>query len=137
MSIFSTSIIRYLTKTCHPSISWHAVLPILLASRDFGIPLLEAITSGIPTIGCTGSCLEEAGGPGGIYVNPDDAQSMAEAIVRTCTDEQLRQDMIKAGKTYALNFTDEKLACDLMNTYEKVIRGHLQKRVDAGDPNYV
>lgn len=99
--------------------------------------MLEAITSGIPTIGCTGSCLEEAGGPGGIYVNPDDAQSMAEAIVRTCTDEQLRQDMIKAGKTYALNFTDEKLACDLMNTYEKVIRGHLQKRVDAGDPNYV
>ena len=37
-----------------------------------------------------------------------------------CTDEQLRQDMIKAGKTYALNFTDEKLACDLMNTYEKL-----------------
>ena len=88
--------------------------------EGFGIPLLEAITSGIPTIGCTGSCLEEAGGPGGIYVNPDDAQSMAEAIVRTCTDEQLRQDMIKAGKTYALNFTDEKLACDLMNTYEKL-----------------
>ena len=88
--------------------------------EGFGIPLLEAITSGIPTIGCTGSCLEEAGGPGGIYVNPDDAQSMAEAIVRTCTDEQLRQDMIKAGKAYALNFTDEKLACDLMNTYEKL-----------------
>ena len=88
--------------------------------EGFGIPLLEAITSGIPTIGCTGSCLEEAGGPGGIYVNPDDAQSMAEAIVRTCTDEQLRKDMIKAGKTYALNFTDEKLACDLMNTYEKL-----------------
>ena len=43
-----------------------------------------------------------------------------QAIVRTCTDEQLRQDMIKAGKTYALNFTDEKLACDLMNTYEKL-----------------
>ena len=53
-------------------------------------------------------------------MNPDDAQSMAEAIVRTCTDEQLRQDMIKASKTYALNFTDEKLACDLMNTYEKL-----------------
>ncbi len=45
--------------------------------------------------------------------------------------------MIKAGKTYALNFTrDEKLACDLMNTYEKLL-GDLQKRVDAGDPNYV
>lgn len=34
----STSIIRYLTKTCHPSISWHAVLPILLASRVSASP---------------------------------------------------------------------------------------------------
>lgn len=88
--------------------------------EGFGIPLLEAITSGVPAIGCTGSCLEEAGGPGGIYVAPDDAKGMADAIVRTCHDEQLRQEMIKAGKAYALNFTDEKLACDLMSTYEKL-----------------
>lgn len=89
--------------------------------EGFGIPLLEAITSGVPAIGCTGSCLEEAGGPGGIYVDPDDAQGMADAIVRTCTNEQVRQNMIKAGKAYALNFTDEKLAHDVWKTYERVI----------------
>lgn len=88
--------------------------------EGFGIPLLEAISSGVPAIGCTGSCLEEAGGPNSIYVNPDDAQGMADAILRTCTDEDLRQHMISEGKKYALNFSDEKLSHDLMRVYENL-----------------
>lgn len=88
--------------------------------EGFGIPLLEAISSGVPAIGCTGSCLEEAGGPNSIYVNPDDAKGMADAILRTCTDEPLRQYMISEGKKYALNFSDEKLSHDLMKVYENL-----------------
>lgn len=88
--------------------------------EGFGIPLLEAISSGVPAIGCTGSCLEEAGGPNSIYVNPDDAKGMADAILRTCTDEPLRQHMINEGKKYALNFSDEKLSHDLMKVYESL-----------------
>ena len=88
--------------------------------EGFGIPLLEAISSGVPAIGCTGSCLEEAGGPNSIYVNPDDAKGMADAILRTCTDEDLRQHMISEGKKYALNFSDEKLSHDLMRVYENL-----------------
>lgn len=88
--------------------------------EGFGIPLLEAISSGVPAIGCTGSCLEEAGGPNSIYVNPDDAKGMADAILRTCTDETLRQHMISEGKKYALNFSDEKLSNDLMKVYENL-----------------
>lgn len=88
--------------------------------EGFGIPLLEAISSGVPAIGCTGSCLEEAGGPYSIYVNPDDAKGMADAILRTCTDETLRQHMISEGKKYALNFSDEKLSNDLMKVYENL-----------------
>lgn len=88
--------------------------------EGFGIPLLEAISSGVPAIGCTGSCLEEAGGPNSIYVNPDDAKGMADAILRTCTDDPLRQHMISEGKKYALNFSDEKLSNDLMKVYENL-----------------
>lgn len=88
--------------------------------EGFGIPLLEAISSGVPAIGCTGSCLEEAGGPNSIYVNSDDAKGMADAILRTCTDETLRQHMISEGKKYALNFSDEKLSNDLMKVYENL-----------------
>ena len=76
--------------------------------EGFGIPLLEAISSGVPAIGCTGSCLA------------DDAKGMANAILRTCTDEPLRQHMISEGKKYALNFSDEKLSHDLMKVYENL-----------------
>lgn len=89
--------------------------------EGFGIPLLEAITSGLPAIGCTGSCLEEAGGPDSIYVQPDDEQAMADAIISTCDDESLRQRMIAKGKEYALQFTDERLCRGLMDTYQKVM----------------
>lgn len=88
--------------------------------EGFGIPLLEAITSGTPAIGCTGSCLEEAGGPGSIYVDPDNAEAMAQVVSRVLTDEDLRRRMIADGKEYARGFTDERLSEALMEVYKKL-----------------
>ncbi len=89
--------------------------------EGFGVPMLEAITSGVPAIGCTGSCLEEAGGPGCIYVSPDDAHALGESVARLLRDGAMRRDMIEKGRGYALNFTDEKLSRDLMNVYGKAM----------------
>ena len=90
--------------------------------EGFGIPMLEAVTSGVPAIGCTGSCLEEAGGAGALYVDPDDAAAMADAIDAACNDEPLRQRMIAEGRTHAALFDDRKLAESLMATYRKALR---------------
>jgi len=89
--------------------------------EGFGIPLLEAVSGGVPAIGCTGSCLEEAGGPGGIYVDPDDAEAMAESIMRVCDDPDLAQRMRNAGFDYALRFGDEAIAAQLMEVYDSVL----------------
>lgn len=85
--------------------------------EGFGIPLLEAISAGVPAIGCTGSCLEEAGGPDSIYVNPDDHRAMAEAILRVADDPVLRKTMTDRGKAYAQRFSDESLARQLHDIY--------------------
>ncbi len=90
--------------------------------EGFGIPLLEALNSGVPVIGCTGSCLEEAGGEGSIYVNPDDADGMADAVERVLTDDGLRQRMIADGREYAKRFSDERLCKELMAVYEKTLK---------------
>lgn len=89
--------------------------------EGFGIPLLEAVSGGVPAIGCTGSCLEEAGGPGCIYVDPDDATGMAEAIRSVWTDDGLRRRMREEGLKHAERFSDNRLCRDLYAVYEKVM----------------
>ncbi len=90
--------------------------------EGFGIPLLEALNSGVPVIGCTGSCLEEAGGEVSIYVDPDDADGMANAVERVLADEDLRQRMVAAGREHAKRFSDETLCADLIAVYEKAMK---------------
>ena len=48
--------------------------------EGFGIPIVEALSAGVPVIASTGSCLEEAGGEHSIYVDPDDVEGMANAM---------------------------------------------------------
>lgn len=90
--------------------------------EGFGIPMLEAISSGLPAIGCTGSCLEEAGGPHCIYVDPDDAQAMSAALCRVVSDKELRETMIREGYKYARNFTDEVLAGKVHEVYSTIFQ---------------
>lgn len=89
--------------------------------EGFGIPMLEALCSGVPAIGCTGSCLEEAGGPSSLYVDPDDAQGLAKAIDSILTDVALRTRMVNDGYAYAHRFETETLSEQLLSLYEEVI----------------
>ncbi len=99
--------------------AWAFVYPSVV--EGFGIPLLEAITSEIPAIGCTGSCLEEAGGPESLYVSPDRPGELADAMLRVWNDSDLRERMIKAGREYARQFSDEVLSDQLMEVYRRAL----------------
>ena len=103
----------------HLPVLYHLATAFVYPSRieGFGIPLLEAITASLPAIGCTGSCLEEAGGEGCLYVHPDDAQGMADAIRRVMDDETLRAKMIVRGQQHARQFDEEVLCRELMRVY--------------------
>lgn len=87
--------------------------------EGFGIPLLEALNSGVPAIGAHGSCLEEAGGPASLYVAPDDDEALADAIRRTYEDEALRKQMISEGREYAKRFEPEVIARQMLEVYQK------------------
>lgn len=86
--------------------------------EGFGIPVLEALNSRVPVVAATGSCLEEAGGPASLYVNPDDETDLAEKINRVLSDNTLAQNMITQGLQHTANFNDEKLAAQLMTVYK-------------------
>jgi glycosyltransferase involved in cell wall biosynthesis len=89
--------------------------------EGFGIPVLEALNSGVPVVAAKGSCLEEAGGKGSLYVSPDDHQALAESINLILANDALKQRMIDEGLEHANNFEDKKLADQLMNLYQATL----------------
>ena len=86
--------------------------------EGFGIPILEALHSGIPVVAATGSCLEEAGGEHSLYVRPHDVEGLAAAIART-QEPSLRATMIEEGLKWAQRFTEEQMARETMECYRK------------------
>lgn len=88
--------------------------------EGFGIPVLEALASGTPVIAATGSCLEEAGGPESLYIEPDDHIALSEKIHQVLTDDGLRKNMIAKGREYSLKFEDENLAAQVMQLYQNL-----------------
>lgn len=89
--------------------------------EGFGIPVLEALYSQIPVIAATGSCLEEAGGPNSIYVDPKDTEQMALEIDRVIEDSNLQLEMKQKGLEYAKRFTLEKQAKEVLEVYEELV----------------
>ncbi|MGY3054421.1 glycosyltransferase involved in cell wall biosynthesis [Pedobacter sp. UYEF25] len=85
--------------------------------EGFGIPIIEALYSKLPIIAATGSCLEEAGGPTSLYVDPKDDKALAQAIDRVLDSPSLRNDMIEQGLIYACKFDGDKSTNEIIDTY--------------------
>jgi len=89
--------------------------------EGFGIPILEALMTGTPVVACTGSCLEEAGGPNSLYVHPNDAGQLAKYINNIITDSNLSLHMIEQGKIYAQNFDPAIISSQMMEIYNALL----------------
>jgi glycosyltransferase involved in cell wall biosynthesis len=89
--------------------------------EGFGIPVIEALSSGLPVIAATGSCLEEAGGEHSLYVDPYDHQSLAKQINRVLNEPELASTMSEKGKQYVRRFLDQETAQKLLRVYDQVI----------------
>ena len=90
--------------------------------EGFGIPIIEALYSGIPAVAATGSCLEEAGGPDSIYVDPDDIKGMADAFKQIYADPERKKNMIEKGQIFAKRFVEEKQAEEILNIYKQLMK---------------
>ena len=90
--------------------------------EGFGIPILEALVSGIPVITSNRGCFAEAGGPASIYVDPYDVEKIGEAILKVLNSKELRDKMISTGAEFANNFKDEVIAQKYMSLYYSVLK---------------
>lgn len=85
--------------------------------EGFGIPIVEAIASGVPVITSNGSCFSEAGGPDCIYVNPSNAEELADSITMVLENSGLRTTMVDGSRTYIERFAPAVIAERLHELY--------------------
>ena len=89
--------------------------------EGFGIPIIEAISCGLPVVACTGSCLEEAGGSDSLYVAPNDAIGMANAIRRSLKGADDREERIQRSMDYIRRFSGTDVAGQVVDIYKRVL----------------
>ncbi len=85
--------------------------------EGFGIPVIEAICCGLPVVACTGSCLEEAGGPHSLYVSPDDERGMANALSSVLKGSDGREQRIALSRDYVRRFEGNNIANQMAELY--------------------
>ncbi|MBP5339671.1 MAG: glycosyltransferase family 4 protein [Prevotella sp.] len=91
--------------------------------EGFGIPIIEAISSGLPVVACTGSCLEEAGGPHNLYTGPDDDRAFATAACQLLRGEEGRQERIDRSRDYIRRFQGTSVAAQMADIYQSLAEG--------------
>jgi len=85
--------------------------------EGFGLPVLEAMSSGCPVITSREGSLPEVGGEAVYYVDANSVDSIAEGIEKLSKDERLREELSQKGFVQAKKFSLEKTMNDLVRIY--------------------
>jgi glycosyltransferase involved in cell wall biosynthesis len=104
---------------------YHEADLLLYPSRleGFGLPVLEAFACGVPVVTSNTTSLPEVAGNAALLVNPEDPQSIAEAVKKTMENPRLRRQLVQRGLKRAKMFTWEKTAKKTLTIYESLLNG--------------
>ena len=89
--------------------------------EGFGLPALEAMARGAPTITTTGSAMEEFVQDAGLLFAPKDVDSCIELVARVLDDGDLREHLRTAGRARAAELTWERSAETHARAYERAL----------------
>ena len=89
--------------------------------EGFGLPALEALACGVPVVGSNASSVPEIVGAAGMLVDPDDARSMAGALIAVVTDYELHEKLSDAAVEQASKFSWGKCARETLQTYRDAL----------------
>ena len=89
--------------------------------EGFGIPALEAMASGTPTVLANTTSLPEVGGSAALYFSPGDAQDLANKLKVILTDSAHAQQLSQAGLERAAEFTWHRAAQAHATTYRQAL----------------
>jgi glycosyltransferase involved in cell wall biosynthesis len=90
--------------------------------EGFGIPIIEAMKSGIPVITSNTSSMPEIAGKHALIVDPNSVNEIRNAIVNLLEDESLRRTLIDGGVKQVEQFTWEQSAQSLYSSIQRCLK---------------
>lgn len=96
------------------------VLPSLY--EGFGLPVLEAMSCGVPVVASCVASLPEVIGDAGIMINPRDSAELADKIEMVITSDSLRQEFIAKGLKRTERFSWNAAARETLNIYKEALQ---------------
>jgi glycosyltransferase involved in cell wall biosynthesis len=89
--------------------------------EGFGLPVLEALACGVPTVTSSASSLPELLGNAGFAIDPDDVRGLAGAILACLVDEGLVAELRRRGPHQAARFSWSETARQTLAAYEQAM----------------
>ncbi|WP_461140888.1 glycosyltransferase family 4 protein [Spirosoma pomorum] len=89
-------------------------------NEGFGIPVLEAFSGNCPVVLSDRTSLPEVGQDAALYFDPDDDESVADAIERVVTDASLRESLRQKGDLRLRDFSCDKTARQTLEVYKSL-----------------
>lgn len=89
--------------------------------EGFGLPVIEAMASGVPIVAARTQALVEIGEYICVFVDPKNPGYMAQRLLRVAEDKKLRERMAKTGLRRVKNFSWEKVARETIAIYRKAV----------------
>lgn len=83
--------------------------------EGFGLPLLEAFSSGIPVLSADNSSLREVAGEAVLYCDAEQTGDIAEKLVRLWENAGLREDLVPKGTVRLRAFSWDKCARETLD----------------------
>ena len=89
--------------------------------EGFGLPVLEAMARGIPSVISKTTSLPEVAGDAAEFFDPKSIDEMASAIERVIGDPELREDLRKRGLARAAAFSWDETARGTLDVYKSIL----------------